>query len=84
VLGTLGIIPGTVMYVYLGSLVGSLAMLGAENGVQDPQATSIHWILRIVGLLATIAVTFYITRIAQQALNTSLPDGDETVVNGSP
>ncbi len=84
VLGTLGIVPGTVMYVYLGSLVGNLAMLGAENGVQDPQAATVQWILRIVGLLATVAVTAYITRIAQQALHTSLPDGDETVVNGSP
>lgn len=82
-LGTLGIVPGTVMYVYLGSLVGSLAMLGTENGGEDPQATTVQWILRIVGLLATLAVTVYITRIAQQALKTSLPGGEETVMNGS-
>jgi uncharacterized membrane protein YdjX (TVP38/TMEM64 family) len=84
VLGTLGIVPGTVMYVYLGSLVGSLAMLGAEDGVQDPQAATVQWILRIVGLAATIAVTVYITRIAQQALKTALPDHDDTVPHSSP
>ena len=68
VLGTLGIVPGTMMYVYVGSLVGSLAMLGAEDTVQDPQAVVVQWIVRILGLIATIAVTVYITRIAQQAL----------------
>lgn len=84
VLGTLGIVPGTMMYVYVGSLVGSLAMLGAEDTVQDPQAVVVQWIVRIVGLIATIAVTAYITRIAQQALKTTLADSDTTVPNGSP
>ncbi len=79
VLGTLGIIPGTIMYVYLGSLVGSLAMLGADTGMQDAQAATVQWILRIVGLIATVAVTVYITRIAQQALKTTLPETEETV-----
>jgi uncharacterized membrane protein YdjX (TVP38/TMEM64 family) len=84
VLGTLGIVPGTIMYVYLGSLVGSLAMLGAEGGVQDPQAAVVQWIVYIVGLIATIAVTFYITRIAQQALKTTLANGENSVPNGIP
>jgi uncharacterized membrane protein YdjX (TVP38/TMEM64 family) len=84
VLGTLGIAPGTIMYVYLGSLVGSLAMLGAEDSVQDPQAVMVQWIVRIVGLIATITVTVYITRIAQQALKTTLADSETTVPNGSP
>ena len=84
VLGTLGIVPGTMMYVYVGSLVGSLAMLGAEDTVQDPQAVVVQWIVRILGLIATIAVTVYITRIAQQALKTTLADSDTTVPNGSP
>jgi len=85
VLGTVGILPGTIMYVYLGSLVGSLAMLGAGgDDVPDPQAAAIQWILRGMGLVATVAVTVYITRIAQRALKTSLPNGDEPVAKGSP
>ncbi len=56
----IGMMPGTVMYVYL----GSLARLGAE--VQETTTGEI--VLRIVGLIATIAVTVYITRIAKRAL----------------
>lgn len=84
VLGTLGILPGTILYVYLGSLVGNLAMLGTGEAVPDPQAVMVQWVLRIVGMVATVAVTVYITRIAQQALKMALPGGDETAPNGSP
>ncbi|MBE9137628.1 TVP38/TMEM64 family protein [Nodosilinea sp. LEGE 07088] len=72
VVGTVGIFPGTVMYVYLGSLVGNLATLGADSS-QSPEAATVQWIIRIVGLVATVAVTLYVTRIARQALNESLP-----------
>lgn len=60
----IGMIPGTVMYVYIGSLAGSLATLGSEARSR----TSAEWILYIVGLIATIAVTVYVTRIARKAL----------------
>lgn len=77
VVGTIGIFPGTVMYVYLGSLVGNLATLGADNS-QSPEAATVQWIIRIVGLVATVAVTLYVTRIARQALNESLPSEPAT------
>jgi uncharacterized membrane protein YdjX (TVP38/TMEM64 family) len=65
-LGTAGIVPGTFMYVYIGSLAGSLAdMEGAEL---DPQAQTAQWVVRLVGLIATIAATLYVTRIARKAL----------------
>lgn len=60
----IGITPGTVLYVYLGSLAGSLAMLGTERQAR----TSAEWAFYAVGLVATIAVTVYITRIARNAL----------------
>ncbi len=72
VIGTVGILPGTIMYVYLGSLVGNLATLGADSS-QSPEAVKIQWIIRLVGLIATVAVTLYVTRIARQALNEALP-----------
>ncbi|MCX5826814.1 MAG: TVP38/TMEM64 family protein [Deltaproteobacteria bacterium] len=63
----IGMMPGTVMYVYLGSLAGSLAELGAkESGHARSPA---EWALYSVGLIATVAVTVVITRIARRALS---------------
>ncbi len=61
----IGMLPGTVMYVYLGSLAGDLASLGAETGhVTSPG----EWALYGIGLAATIGVTVYVTKIAKKAL----------------
>lgn len=62
----IGMIPGTVMFVYLGSLAGSLATLGADESghVRSPA----EWALYVVGLIATAAVTVVITKIARRAL----------------
>lgn len=60
-----GMIPGTVMYVYIGSLAGDLASLGAETAEQPEGA---RWIINIVGFLATVLVTVYVTKIARKAL----------------
>ena len=59
-----GMLPGTVMYVYLGSLAGSLAELGGHGRGRTPA----QWGLYAVGLLATVAVTVFVTRIARTAL----------------
>ena len=71
VIGTLGILPGTIMYVYVGSLVQDLAALGSQE-VETP--STIQWVIRIVGFLATVGITVYITRIAKQALNSEISD----------
>ncbi|HBB17254.1 MAG TPA: hypothetical protein DCZ97_09770 [Syntrophus sp. (in: bacteria)] len=63
----IGMIPGTVLYVYLGSLAGSLTELGARDGGRARQPA--EWALYAVGLIATVAVTVVITRIARRALN---------------
>jgi uncharacterized membrane protein YdjX (TVP38/TMEM64 family) len=60
----IGMIPGTVMYVYLGSLAGDLASLG--TGGQN--RTAFEWALYGIGLLATVAVTIFVTRVARKAL----------------
>ena len=75
VIGSVGMIPGTIMYVYFGSLAGSLATLGTE----EPANPTVQWTIRIVGLIATVAVTLYITRLARQALEAEvLADHDDT------
>ncbi len=60
----IGMMPGTVMYVYLGSLAGDLAAVGAGQRATTPA----EWALRVVGLLATVTVTVYVTRVARRAL----------------
>jgi uncharacterized membrane protein YdjX (TVP38/TMEM64 family) len=64
-LGSIGMIPGTVMYVYIGSLAGDLARIGTESQPTNP---AVQWAIRIIGFIATVAVTVYVTRIARQAL----------------
>jgi uncharacterized membrane protein YdjX (TVP38/TMEM64 family) len=66
VIGSVGMIPGTVMYVYIGSLAGSLATVGTEAQPANP---TLQWVIRIMGLLATIAVTLYVTKVARKALD---------------
>ncbi|WP_341737748.1 TVP38/TMEM64 family protein [Microcoleus sp. CAWBG640] len=72
VLGSFGMIPGTVMYVYSGSLVGDLAAIGAETGSTNPQALAVKWLINIISFIATVAVTVSITRIASKALEESV------------
>ena len=56
----IGMMPGTVMYVYLGSL--------AKAASGERTRTTGEWVLYGAGLLATVIVTVFVTRIAKQAL----------------
>ena len=60
----IGIIPGTFLYVYLGTVGRS----GLEAAAGGEQVQTLRLVLQIVGLLATVVVTIYITRIATKAL----------------
>jgi len=72
VLGSVGMLPGTIMYVYIGSLAGSLAMICSGNQPTSPEALIAQWVIRVIGLIATVAVTIYVTRVAKKALETKL------------
>jgi uncharacterized membrane protein YdjX (TVP38/TMEM64 family) len=63
-------LPGTVMYVYLGSTVKELADVAAGNVEGGPA----RLVLFFVGLAATVVVTVYVTRLARQALRQAVPD----------
>lgn len=56
----IGMMPGTVMYVYLGSL--------AQAASGERTRTAGEWALYGVGLLATVVVTVFVTRLARRAL----------------
>lgn len=64
-------IPGTFLYVYYGTALGSLSAVAAGTG---PQPGVEQWIFLAVGLIATIAVTAYVTRIARRALEEATDD----------
>jgi uncharacterized membrane protein YdjX (TVP38/TMEM64 family) len=65
VLACVGMIPGTIMYVYIGSLAGNIATIGTSAQPTNP---TLQWAIRIIGFIATVAVTLYVTKIARQAL----------------
>jgi uncharacterized membrane protein YdjX (TVP38/TMEM64 family) len=67
----IGMMPGTVMYVYIGSLAGDLASLGAET-TEAPSGA--QWTINIVAFLATVLVTVYVTKIAKKALAEKIND----------
>jgi uncharacterized membrane protein YdjX (TVP38/TMEM64 family) len=64
-LSAVGMLPGTLLYVYSGTVVGGVARLAA--GVEVPHTTGYYLVLGL-GLAATIAVTIVMTRIARRAL----------------
>jgi uncharacterized membrane protein YdjX (TVP38/TMEM64 family) len=69
ILGSIGMFPGTVMYVYIGSLAGDIATIGTQT---QPASPILQWTIRIIGFAATVAVTVYVTRIARKALEEEL------------
>ncbi len=65
----LGMLPATVLYVYLGSVAKSLADVAAGN-VEGGIGRKVFF---GIGLLATVAVTALVTRIARRALKQAVP-----------
>jgi uncharacterized membrane protein YdjX (TVP38/TMEM64 family) len=58
-------LPGTLLYVYYGKALGSLAALASGAKAQKG---SEFWIFLGVGLAATVVVTTFVTRLAGKAL----------------
>jgi len=66
----IGMIPGTVMYVYLGSAAQSLTAVAAGKAEGAGAEQIIFW----AGLVATAAVVVLVTRIARRALEEAAPE----------
>ena len=65
VVASLGMLPGTLLYVYYGKLAGDVAALA--GGAAPPRDAG-YYIVLGVGLAATLAVTTIVTRLARKAL----------------
>jgi uncharacterized membrane protein YdjX (TVP38/TMEM64 family) len=63
-------LPGIFMYIYLGYVGGQLAT-GAASA-----ASGGRWALLGLGLVATVAATLYVTRLARRALHEQRIDGE--------
>lgn len=83
----LGTLPTTVLFVYAGSTVQDFTNLLSQSGQGDGVSLHLwHTVVTVVGLLATLAVTLMITRLARQTLREALPLAGQTspLVSGSP
>jgi uncharacterized membrane protein YdjX (TVP38/TMEM64 family) len=65
----IGMFPGTVMYVYVGSTIGELAALSGER-----ERSLAEWVFFFAGLALTVVATVYITRVAKRALSQALAE----------
>lgn len=65
----IGMIPGTVLYVYIGSLVNAVSDAGSKSTAQ--------WIGYGIGFVATVLVTVFITKIAKKALSRKITTDDQ-------
>jgi uncharacterized membrane protein YdjX (TVP38/TMEM64 family) len=64
-IASVGMLPGTLLYVYSGKLAGDVASLA---GGAAPARGPGYWALLAVGLVATLLVTVLVTRTARRAL----------------
>ncbi|MFH1301354.1 MAG: hypothetical protein ABIK07_09855, partial [Planctomycetota bacterium] len=69
-------LPGTFLYVYFGHIAGAAVTGNRER-------TTWEWIMLVIGLLATAAVTIYLTVLAKRHLGkqTELENGDSDESN---
>ena len=60
----IGMLPGTILYVYLGSAAGNLAEFAAGSREKTSAEVVLFW----VGLALTLVVAVYVTKLAKNAL----------------
>ena len=69
----IGMLPGTVMFVYFGSAARSLAAVAAGQVEGGSAQRVFFWF----GLAATVIVAVIVTRIARRALNQAIPQSGD-------
>jgi uncharacterized membrane protein YdjX (TVP38/TMEM64 family) len=61
----IGMMPATVMFVYIGALSGDLARAASGTG---GGSANLRWAFNVCGFAATVAIAVYATRIGTRAL----------------
>jgi uncharacterized membrane protein YdjX (TVP38/TMEM64 family) len=69
---SVGMLPGSLLYVYSGKIAGDVAMVAAGGPLTETRA---HYALAAVGLGSTLVVTAVVSRIARRALRESTGEG---------
>ncbi|MBI3246312.1 MAG: TVP38/TMEM64 family protein [Deltaproteobacteria bacterium] len=72
VIASIGMLPGTFLYVYYGKLAGDLAALAGGASVEKGTG---YYLILTLGLLATVIVTTLVTRTARKALREATGEG---------
>ena len=83
---SVAMLPGTLLYVYYGKAAGSLAAAFAGGGgapASAGQSRAASWVVLGLGLLATVAVTTYVTRLAGKALRQELEEPAPAMSSGA-
>jgi len=62
---SIGMVPGTILYVYSGVVAGDVARLAAGGSIRRGAA---YWAVTAIGLIATLVVTTLVARTARRAL----------------
>lgn len=70
----IGMLPGTLMYVYLGTLITNLSQVASDETPTSAYQNYFYYF----GLAVTVAVTLYITRLARNALKQAAGGREET------
>jgi uncharacterized membrane protein YdjX (TVP38/TMEM64 family) len=68
-LGGLGILPGVLMFVGLGAVAGRMVLHPQVE--EDPYSTALRWSVQLVALILGVAVTAWLARIANDAIEDS-------------
>lgn len=71
VIASLGMLPGTFLYVYSGRVAGDVASLAGGAAVERGGG---YYAVLVLGLVATVGVTIMVTRIARRALRKETND----------
>jgi uncharacterized membrane protein YdjX (TVP38/TMEM64 family) len=73
VVASIGMLPGTLLYVYYGKLAGDVAALAGGAPVEKGAA---YYSVLVLGLVATVLVTLVVTRTARRALQNVAQERD--------
>ena len=67
-------IPGTIVYVYIGTTLGNIADLAAGNTGEDQTAQNV---LLIVGSILALVAIIYVSIMARKKVNEILKEKEE-------